>query len=304
MTSKTIVIGKGDVSATVVPSLGGGLARFDFAGHSVFRPWPEGGTDDPFALACNLLIPWSNRISGGGFHADGIFHPLGPNLPGERYPIHGNGFQSEWAVGTTTSNTAELTFESNGPGPYRYSGAVRYAVTDYSLNIMLSATNNAPIALPFGLGLHPWFLRTPETKLQAPAVSVCLETKDHLSDRFEPLDRCADWDFCRPSPLPPGWINNLFAGWPGLASIFRPDGGMVVEIQASPELQFYMLYSPSAESDFFCFEPVSHVVDAHNCTLNSGWNGLRRLAPGEKIHAGVTFTVTQQQVRLSPNACA
>ena len=122
MTTKTIVIGKGDVSATVVPSLGGGLARFDFAGHPVFRPWPEGGSRDPFALACNLLMPWSNRISGGGFHVDGVFHALEPNLPGEPYPIHGNGFQSEWVVGATAPDSVTLTLESDGPGPYSLCG--------------------------------------------------------------------------------------------------------------------------------------------------------------------------------------
>lgn len=46
----TANIGKGDLRAVIVPSLGGGLERFDFAGEPVFRPWPEGGGGDPFAL--------------------------------------------------------------------------------------------------------------------------------------------------------------------------------------------------------------------------------------------------------------
>ena len=293
MTAKTIVIGRGDVSATVVPALGGGLARFDFAGHAVFRPWPEEGSPDPFALACNLLVPWSNRISGGGFHVDGVFHALEPNLPGEPYPIHGNGFQSEWAVGATAPDSVDLTLESDGPGPYCYAAAVRYAVTDRSLEIALSIVNKAPIALPYGLGLHPWLPRTAGTVLQAPAAAVCLETRDHLPASFEPLDGHPGWDFNRPSPLPPGWINNLFAGWPGQASIFWPENRLMLEIEASPLLGFYLLYSPSPESGFFCFEPVSHVVDAHNCAPSSTWNGLRKLEPGDRIETRATFSVSR-----------
>ena len=138
MTPKTIVIGKGDLRAEIVPSLGGGLARFDFGGEPVFRPWPQAGSNDPFDLACNLLMPWSNRISGGGFHVDGVFHALEPNLPGERYPIHGNAFQREWSVGATTSDSVTLSLESDGPGPYRYAAEVHYTITDRSLTIAIA----------------------------------------------------------------------------------------------------------------------------------------------------------------------
>jgi aldose 1-epimerase len=293
MSAETVIIGEGDLRAEIVPSLGGGLARFDLAGEPVFRPWSQGESSDPFALACNLLMPWSNRISGGGFHIDGVFHALEPNLPGERYPIHGNAFQREWSVSATTSNSATLNLESNGPGPYRYAAEVRYTITKRSLDIAMRIVNNAPTALPYGLGLHPWLPRTAGTLLHAPATDVCLETKDHLPDRFEPLDGYPDWDFRHPSPLPLGWINNLFAGWSGEARIFWPQNKILLKIGASPLLQFYMLYSPSEESSFFCFEPVSHVVDAHNPALSEARNGLRNLSPGERLEARTTFSASR-----------
>ena len=33
------------------------------------------------------MLPWSNRISGGGFEHAGRFHPIAPNRGGEPYPI-------------------------------------------------------------------------------------------------------------------------------------------------------------------------------------------------------------------------
>ena len=75
----------------VTPENGGGIARFDAlvtgrAPVALLRPWDGAGP-----LGCELLIPWSNRISGGGFEFDGRFHAVEPNIAGEALPIHGDG---------------------------------------------------------------------------------------------------------------------------------------------------------------------------------------------------------------------
>ena len=92
-----VEISDGVARLTITPALGAGIARYDLLTADgvvpLMRPAPDQGTDDPFALACNLLVPWSNRISGGGFSFDGRFFSVAPNLDGEPCPIHGNGFQ-------------------------------------------------------------------------------------------------------------------------------------------------------------------------------------------------------------------
>ena len=50
------------------------------------------------AFGCQVLVPFSNRISGGGFTFDGRSHAIEPNVPGEAFPIHGDGFQKPWRV--------------------------------------------------------------------------------------------------------------------------------------------------------------------------------------------------------------
>ncbi|MFK0693118.1 aldose 1-epimerase [Mesorhizobium sp. IMUNJ 23033] len=288
---ETIEIRSGDLSAEIVPSLGAGLARFDYGRVPLFRPWPDGGSKNPFDLACNLLVPWSNRISGGGFIFNATFHELLPNVAGEPFPIHGNGFSSEWNVDSLAPDQARLSLVSNGPGPYRYRAEVGYALTGQALELNLLIANRAPVSLPFGLGIHPWFPRTALTTLHAPALQVCLELPNHLPDRFEDVRTRPDWDFRTPTALPGGWINNAFAGWDGAASICWPERNCGLRIEASPPLNFYLVYSPSAASDFFCFEPVSHVVDAHNCGSIDIWNGLSVLSPGESLVAGCRFAV-------------
>jgi aldose 1-epimerase len=287
----TIVIRNGELSAEIVPALGAGLARFDHGGIPMLRPWPAGGSNDPFDLACNLLLPWSNRISGGGFSFEGVFHELLPNLPGEPFPIHGNGFSSTWTVDSADAHEAALSLSSDGPGPYKYEAVVRYVVTRQELRLTLRIVNRSAIRLPFGLGIHPWFPRTRLTTLEAPATAVCLERPDHLPDRFEPLRDHPEWNFTQPCKLPKGWINNAFAGWDGTADISWPEHHAGLRIEASPPLDFYVVYSPSEDSDFFCFEPVSHVVDAHNRSPTDRWNGLSVLDPDQGMDARCRFAV-------------
>lgn len=288
----TISMRCGDLSAEIVPGIGAGLARFDHGDTPLFRRWMDRDRRRPFDLACNLLVPWSNRISGGGFVSDGQFHELAPNVPGEPFPIHGNGFASEWTVEAVAIDGATLSFVSKGPGPYQYRASVTYALTENSLEIALQVANQAAMRLPFGLGIHPWLTRTRLTTLQAPATEVCRELPNHLPDRFEDVALHPEWDFREPSPLPVGWINNAFAGWGGRASIVWPEYDCGLTIEASPPLKFYLVYSPSREADFFCFEPVSHVVDAHNLPSPAKWNGLSMLDVGETLEARCRFEVT------------
>ena len=74
----TVWLSAGSLSAEIVPSLGGGVARFDILrrGQTIglFRASPPAGTDDPCALGLNVLVPWSNRIEGGVMHYSPIHY--------------------------------------------------------------------------------------------------------------------------------------------------------------------------------------------------------------------------------------
>ena len=92
----------------------------------IFRPCRDFSTAQPFDLASNFS--WSNPISGGGFNFGGKFHQLAPNIVGEPFPIHGNGFSSAWTVESQTVSAVELTLGSCGPGPFRYSARTAYGL--------------------------------------------------------------------------------------------------------------------------------------------------------------------------------
>ena len=166
---------------------------------------------------------------------------------------------------------------------FRYAAHLRYALDGGALVADVEVENSASIRLPYGLGFHPWFARYPETTLHAKAARVWLEDERHLPVGAVPVASRPEWDFSRPSRLPREWVNNGFDGWDGRTEVTQPENGVVLSIQATPELGVFILYSPSPNSDFFCFEPVSH-VDAHH------GEGLTVLEPGASMRAGMRIS--------------
>ncbi len=280
-----IVLDDGAARVEILPNLGAGLASYAWGGRPVLRPRDEQADEPVLGLAMNLLAPWSNRISGGGFAWGGTFHPLAPNLAGEPCPIHGNAWQSGWTPRRASATEALLTLASDGPGPFAYDAEVAYALTDGALTTRLTATSRAARALPFGLGLHPWLPRGPRTTLGARAARVQLQDHRHLPTGIAPIAERPGWDFADGRPLPPAWINNAFEGWDGRAVVGQPDLGMRIEMVAAG-LPVLILYAPSPEAGFFCVESVSHLVDEHNAPEP---RHLRPLGPGESMTVALTI---------------
>lgn len=281
-----LTLAAGSAKAVVLPEEGAGLAGLWAGADAVLRPWPGQAGAGPFALACNLLVPFSNRISGGGFAQGGARHDVPPNLPGEAFPIHGDGFQRAWQVAGQGADHATLSLPDGRIGPFAYTATVRYRLMPRRLTADLSLTNAAAQTLPYGMGFHPWFPRGPKTWLQFRANGRWPETAAHLPATAAPVYLSDGGPWASPAPLPEGWINEGFSGWPGEARILQGPGARSLTVTARG-LDTVILYSPSSRAPFFCFEPVSHPVDAHNLP---GQPGLIPLAPGQSLAATMTLT--------------
>lgn len=269
--------------AVIVPDLGGGLASFDAKTTAgavpILRPLAD-GRSDPFDMACNLMAPFANRISGGGFMFDGVFHPVESNLPDrEALPLHGDALQRIWTVAECDERRAVLTLDHGAIGPWRYAARMEWRLDAGALHAVLELTNTGP-RLPFGGGFHPWLQRSDTTRLQFAARSVWLAGDDKLPTAKIPLEERPDWDFRKAQDLPGSPIDNCFAGWNGTARVTQPDLGIDVVIRSGGRLDHLMVFSPGAGADIVCVEPVSHAVDAINAP---GHPGMITLAPGDGL---------------------
>jgi len=279
-----IELAAGRARATILPGKGAGLAGLWFDGLPALTLAPSPREAATTGLAMFPLAPFSNRIS-GGFRFRGRHHDLLPNREGEPFPIHGDAFQRPWRVTDSGTGHATLMLEDGAFGPWRYRAELRYRLSATELETRLALTSTATAALPYGAGFHPWFPRTPDTRLGFRAKGAWPENARHLPDTLAPVALPEVGPGNGGSELPEGAINQGFAGWDGNARITQGPGAASLHV-ATEGLGTVILYSPGRDAGFFCFEPVTHPVDAHNLP---GRPGLVVLAPGESMTVSMTL---------------
>ncbi len=296
---QVLTLNDGIAEVQVVPTLGGGLASYDLLVEDrrepLFRPCRTPATAGFLDLANFNMLPWSNRISGGGFTSDGTFYALPLNVPGMRFPIHGNGFLLPWSVTAASAKAVTLALRSEGPGPYRYDGETAYRLDGGALTMSIAMTNRASVALPYGGGFHPWLPRTPGLMLTVPMAQVVLKDAEVMPASVAPVAEHPEFDFRDGRALPHGLLDNDFLGWDGTALIDWRDRGIQLAIDATgdPRLRTIIIYSPGKAANFFCIEPVSHRSDAVNLASGPEVSGLVMLQPGERLELTVEFRPSQ-----------
>lgn len=282
----------------LVPTLGGSVAAWQWlraeGPFDCWRPW-DGAKPDRYTVACFPLVPWSNRISGGGFEHDGRFYPVAPNRVGEPYPIHGDGWLQAWACEQDSADSLALTLEScrfDGD-PYVYRAQQRFTLVDGGMDQLLRVTHLGDHPLPYGLGLHPYFARNERTRIAAPVRGVWLSGADPLpvehSSAFAPT-----WDLSD-APAQGPFIDNCYTGWSGEARLRWPEAGVQLSMRVPAIAQpgepagsprrddgpgYCLLYRPPPDQPFFCLEPVTHPIDAFHL---AGRPGLQVLQQGQDM---------------------
>jgi aldose 1-epimerase len=268
------------------------LSRLDWTGGGasvpILRPYAGGGdgAPRPNQLACFPLVPWSNRMAGGFSHG-GQRYDIAPNREGDPFPIHGEGWQRPWTVAFQSNSQALLMLERRDGLPFSYRASLDYALRGNALVVTLEVSNTGALALPFGLGLHPWLPRSAGTTLQAAARAVWMAGADKLPSHALAIPPA--WSFGRARALPDDAIDNVFEGWDGKACIAWPENGVSLAIEA--DAGYYIVYAPVG-ADFFCFEPVDHLINAHNMAGGPARHGLTLLAPGQRLRRSFRFTVS------------
>ncbi len=282
------------------PEIGGSIAGFrsrvDGRPMDWLRPAGPAALErgDSRDSACFPLVPYSNRIRDGCFTFEGREIRLPRNFGGHPHSIHGHGWQAPWQVAEVTPDTAVLAYRHRaGDWPFHYEARQHFRLDGEGLIVTLELVNRSEGAMPAGLGLHPYFPRTPETRVLA-EVSEIWRTDGEVM----PLARVRPEgarDPARGVFADRVALDNVYTGWDGRATIEWPERGAKLEMTAfepasQGPLGFLVLFTPPGE-DFLCVEPVSHCTDAFNmAAAGAADTGMRVLAPGERFEVRVTFT--------------
>ncbi len=270
-----------------MPTLGGSVAAWQLdqpqGPLDLWRPW-DGHTPDLYQLASFAMLPWSNRISGGGFTHDGRFHPTWPNRADEPYPIHGDGWLQSWALTQPAADTLVMAIESHrfDGGPYDYAATQTFRLVEGGLDQTVSVRHLGDAPMPYGLGVHPWF---PRTRITAPVQGVWLSGADPLPIGHS-TDFPSSWNLNEGIDANGSLIDNGYTGWGGNACIRWPERDLQLTLampnfarDGGPAQHYCLVYRPP-QGPAFCFEPITRPIDAFHLP---GTPGLRTLGTGESL---------------------
>lgn len=171
-------------------------------------------------------------------------------------PLHGTAFQSRWELIEHQENRLSLTLDASGSGPFRYNAELTYSLSPGKLLIELGVTNTGAEELPFGVGLHPWFVTDEETRLQFSSARQVMSDAVGLPTHIGPL---VD-DFVEPRTLPEGRIDNTFMGWDGKGLLRQRDSNVRLWSSAP----FLHVFSPQGSACFCCLEPSTALPNGPN----------------------------------------
>ncbi len=292
MSDARLRLAAGPLALELAPALGGAIARFchEHGGTTIelMRRAPAEGAPPPSAVSCYPLVPVSNRIAFAKLRLGDRIVALPRNHPTEPHYIHGDGWQHPWAVVAETATSATLSFEHEQPdSPYAYRASNRFALSPDALTVELAVTNTANEALPFGLGLHPYFDRTAAARLTAPVEAVWLNDAQMVPTTREPVP--AEWQFAAGRTVAPLTLDHCFAGLSGAARIDWPERRTALTIEADAIFGHLIVFVPPGE-DFFCVEPVTNCNNAFNLAAAGRTDtGTVVLAPGETLAGNITF---------------
>lgn len=246
------------------------------------------GAHEPVDTAAFPLVPLGNRVSKNSFVFEDKRHLLKPNSKYDPLYIHGDGWLVGWTLLEQKPDSAVLEYRHHKDNtPFRYFARQHFSLNDNALVLHMSVTNEGKTPMPFGLGWHPYFLLDHDTTLQFSAETVRSEEDGSLPGPAQSLS--GDFDFSKQRRFPGRRLNNGYSSWNGKTEIRWPQRHAAMTIEADEIFSHAFVYAPFEEdSDYFCFEPMSHMADDHN---RDGFGGLQILAPGETL-AG--------SIRLSP----
>ena len=277
-------LANGDAVLTLAPETGGGVAGLSWRGVELFRPATRESleSNDPLGLGDFPLVPFAGRLTRGRFVFDGRSVALPPNLDGETDAIHGQGWRAPWRVAEADRTTARLVFDhAASDWPWHYRAEQTFVLEDQTLVHALAVTNSSTRPMPAGLGLHPYFPRDADTRLEAEITGVYLSTEGPAA----PLP--AEWDW-RGGRVITAFVDHQFAGWMGSARITWPSRNLSLSMSCDSVTPYLVVYAPTGRHHV-CVEPVSHRLDAVNRSPGGAGEGMVVLAPGQTTRLSVRF---------------
>lgn len=223
------------------------------------------------------MLPWANRLDGGRIAG----HVLPINRAAEGTAIHGLARDLPWEVTSAAPDHAVLQ-QCLKLAPFDYTARLSVALDGDGVSLEMTLRHEGEAPAPYGMGWHPWFIRSAATSLHLNATQRANHNTRGLPENVAPCTGIAADE----SGLI--GLDNFFAGWDGVARLVTTAGA--ITITATGDFAAgVQVYAPPTQT-VICVEPVSHMPDAPNRAALAAAAPMRLLAQGQALHGIIRLT--------------
>jgi len=203
------------------------------------------------------------------------------NRAAEGTAIHGLARDLPWEVTSAVPDQVilrqRLTF-----APFDYTARLTVSLDADGVLMEMELRHEGAAPVPYGMGWHPWFMRSAATSLHLNATQRANHSERGLPQNFASCTGIAADEA--------GLIglDNFFAGWDGVARLVTPAG--IITLTATGDFAAgVQVYAPPTQP-LICVEPVSHMPDAPNRPALAAAAPMRLLAPGQSLRGTIRLT--------------
>jgi len=291
-TGPLVTLRDADAEVVIAPACGARLSAFRIGGRDILRPATDTVLESafPYGFAAFPLLPYSGPIFGDGFSFGGEFHPLGRNVPAEPGATHGEGWIRDWSIVEQSDTRIRLRLDYvpvQGAFPFAWRGDITYAIANRRLEATLSLTNRDYRPMPSGMGLHPYFPKSPGTVLTFDATGLWPpDAPEAVALGAGPME--AGLDFRQGQDVDGIVLDRCYEGWDGRATLTAPDGAVTV-ITADPVFGKLQIYD-AWDYPYICIEPVTNANDGFNrAALEVPGHAVAVLSPGQSLKGTISI---------------
>jgi galactose mutarotase-like enzyme len=220
-----------------------------------------------------VLFPAPGKLTDGRFMRDGQTGAM---------KQHGFARDLPWVTSTSSSSVAsvELTLLASeltrAQFPWDFEAALTYTLAGACLTIGIEVRNTGQVALPFGFGLHPYFVV--RDKQHARIDTRASKAFDNVTKSRVPF---AGFDLTLPE------VDTYLLDHGGAESALWLADGSRIEVRGSPEFTRWVVWTVAGK-DYVCLEPWTSALDA----LNTG-EQLLYVAPGAAYRGQVEIELVE-----------
>lgn len=305
----TYILQSRELEVTLLPRLGNNVIRIwdRIQKRDILRTPNETELDfylqKPYHFGIPLLLP-PGRIRKGSFRYAEEDYQFDRNSTNNNH-IHGLHRTQSWCVSDIEEEedgcviSTEFTTSDDSAWMRQFPVSLQFGMTlrlqGSNLRQTYSVRHLDDRPIPFGLGLHTWFMIDGEPDrwtLQLP-VTAKYVTDEELIPTGETAELAELSGLNQGLSLEGTNFDTLLqiGGLPVQAQLLRNDGYGIQYSADSEYFKHWVLYTKGVAEEFLCIEPYTWLPDSPNLQLPNDVTGLIELLPGQSIQLNTTIDI-------------